>query len=375
MNGRIRHYKEKNVNVFTNGVPFYEYQYPYQIEEVAAYMKRQLGCDTLSPLDTILAYNEVETLNRNYFITILTGLLRAKEHTYEYQRTDKANKHRLPNDIYREIADAINLNSDGEYNGAIETLKIPDLIGITQRTYYYSIKKYLISKIWELDIGSIDIDCVKSYYPRIQKLLNYKFFTTYVNTTTTSFKNIILGRKIAFIKDLIGKFGALHPNAFDFSIECGASKDGRKRNSKENQLIMTNSIFKGHLASIKTLLENNDNRILFELGKLEPNTSDRKILEMVKKIIGEFGFVINTIEMFSRTNENGVWKTNYTSCNYLIDLEEEMIDLFNRTTSFDIEQIIDGDDEIYMNDYHEGEIEDDMVMEDSDSESEVELIF
>ena len=52
-----------------------------------------------------------------------------------------------------------------------------------------------------------------------------------------------------------------------------------------------------------------------------------------------------------------------------------MIDLFNRTTSFDIDQIIDGDDEVYMNDYHDGEIEDDMVMEDSDSESEVELIF
>ena len=309
MIGRVRHYKEKNVNVFTNGVPFYEYQYPYQFEEVAAYMKRQLGSDTLLPLDTILAYNEIESLNRNYFITILTGLLRNKGHTYEYQRTEKASKPRLPNDIYREIADATNLNSDGEYNGAIETLKIPGLIGITQRSYYYSIKKYLISKIWELDIGSIDIDDVKTYYPRIQKLLNYKFFTTYVNTPTTSYKNIILGRKIAFIQCLIGKFGALHPGAFDFSIECGASKEGRKRNSKENPLIMTNSIFKGNLASIKTLLENNDNRMLFELGKLEPNTSDRKVLEMVKKIIGEFGFVIESTQVFNRHLENGIWKT------------------------------------------------------------------
>jgi len=138
---------------------------------------------------------------------------------------------------------------------------------------------------------------------------------------------------------------------------------------------MTNSIFKGNLASIKTLLENNDNRMLFELGKLEPNTSDRKVLEMVKKIIGEFGFVIESTQVFNRHLENGIWKTGYSTTNYLIDLEEEMIDLFNRTTSFDIDQIIDGDDEVYMNDYHDGEIEDDMVMEDSDSESEVELIF
>jgi hypothetical protein len=115
--------------------------------------------------------------------------------------------------------------------------------------------------------------------------------------------------------------------------------------------------------------------MLFELGKLEPNTSDRKVLEMVKKIIGEFGFVIESNQVFNRHLENGIWKTEYSTTNYLIDLEEEMIDLFNRTTSFDIDQIIDGDDEVYMNDYHDGEIEDDMVMEDSDSESEVELIF
>lgn len=374
MNGRVRNYKENNIYVFTNSVPFYEYQYPYQLEEVAAYMKRQLGSNQLSPLDTILAYNEVESLNRNYFITILTSILRSKGHTYEYQRTEKVSKPRLPNDIYQEIADAININNQGEYNSAIDSLKTIGLSTITQRAYYYSIKKYLISKIWEIDIESITIDDVKSYYPRIQKLLNYKFFITYVNTPTTSYKNIILSRKIAFIQSLIAKFGVLHPGAFDFSIQCGISKQGRKRNSKENPLIISSTVFKEHLTSIRLLLENNDNRMLFELAKLEPNTSDRKVLEILKKIIGEFGFVIKSIQKDSKIFENGSWKTGYCT-NYLIDLEEEMIDLFNRNTNFDIDQIINGDDEVYMNSYYDGEIEDDMVMEDSDSESEVELIF
>jgi hypothetical protein len=133
-------------------------------------------------------------------------------------------------------------------------------------------------------------------------------------------------------------------------------------------------MFKNHLASIKTLLENNDNRMLFELGKLEPNTTDRKLLEIVKKIIGEFGFVIETIRVFNKTLENGTWVTGCDN-NYLIDLEEEMIDLFKRTTNFNIDEIIDDDDEVYMNEYFDGEIEDDMVMEDSDSESDVELNF
>jgi hypothetical protein len=96
----------------------------------------------------------------------------------------------------------------------------------------FRIKKYLISKIWQLNIENINLDVVKSYYPRTQKLLNYKFFTTYINKPTTSFKNIILGRKIAFIQGLLSKFGAQQTHAFNFSIECGISKEGRKRNSK-----------------------------------------------------------------------------------------------------------------------------------------------
>lgn len=392
MTSRIRKYHNNTTHIYTNGLPFLEFQYPYQLSEVKQYMTSQINTAISNNTNThrtsntttisyshqqpppnllhdILSYNELETLNRNYFITILCELLRSKGHTYEYQRTQKISKPRLANNIYQEIADADNITNDREYQSIIELIKQPNTNAINQRNGYYAIKKYLIAKIWELDIETLITDDIKRWHPKTNKLLNYKFFIQYIQQPNlTNFKHICLANKIKHIQDILLRFNIRHQDDFIYSIDCGTSKQGRTQNLRNNPNLLTTIQYKEITTYIKnTLLTNREFRMLFNLTKLETDISDRKLLEIIKRIINEFGFNI----LYSRTNVktkiDGQWTQKIIN-KYLIDLDEEILDLFNRTSRTFLDDLIDIDDTIYFNDAHDAELEN----EDEPEEQEIE---
>ena len=114
MINRVRHYKDNEYRIFTNGLPFMEFQFPYTFDEVKNNLFKRfiLSDGTLGHYDTVMCHNHVENLNREYFITVLCSILKNKAHTYTYlHERDKSNRKRQ-NTIYDDIADADNLTDD-----------------------------------------------------------------------------------------------------------------------------------------------------------------------------------------------------------------------------------------------------------------------
>lgn len=364
MTSRVRKFHDSNIMVFTNSIPFHEFQYIYQYQEIKTYLNQinntinnttintnqDFNHITKQLLNDIICYNQTETLNRSCFITVLTNLLRSKGHTYEYIRINTPTKPKLKSNLYQAIADSDNINSEAEYKDIIELIKQSNISPDQQRTAFYSIKKYLISKIWNIDITTLIIDDIKKWFPRINKLLNYKYFIHYIQQPNITYKHIPLNRKIHYIQTILARFGIRHQDDFQFSIDCGSSVQGRKLNRKENPLIINADKYKEHATYIKeNMLNNRDFRITFVLGKTNTQLSDRKLLETIKKVIAEFGFVLDVIRTDYRVHENGIWTTKFYN-KYLIDLDDEIIDFFNRNTRYSLDELIDGDDTIYIND-------------------------
>jgi hypothetical protein len=342
MSHRIRNFSNPTVNVFTNGVPFYEFQIPYQYDEIRIRMANMLNKKSLdlTPLETILAYNETETLNKNYFITILCNLLRQKGHTYEYKRISKPKSIKMNSNLNQDIADADSITSEQDYKSIVQLIRLPITPGKDMRTCFCAIKKYLIAKLWNLQINTIDIKDVRMYYPKINKLLNYKFFIRFIAKPTNSWNNTKIAKKIKYIQDILSAFGIRHQDDFTFSIDCGISSIGRKQNYKENPLIINYDRYKAITTAFLPTIKSQDFRFVFNLGKLEDELSDRKILEIIKKIINEFGFVLHVIKKFTTIIEKGKKKTIHNNL-YLIDLDEPLIDLFNRETRIYYDEIQD----------------------------------
>jgi hypothetical protein len=237
MCNRVREYSNNEVMAYTNNVPFYEFQIPYQFDEVknTAFRQMMTPNGTLNTLDTILCYNETETLNKEYFITILTQLLISKGHTYEYKRLENASHTKMKCDIHQEIAAADNIITEEDYLFLLRELRSTTITAEDMRTYYCMVKKYIVSKVWGINIKAIDKDDIKTYLPKITKLSNYKYFITFLgNQNKTSFKNVKLEKKINYVKDILRRFKITHQEDFEFSIDCGIGKEGRAVNKKEN---------------------------------------------------------------------------------------------------------------------------------------------
>jgi hypothetical protein len=369
MSHRIRHFAEPVVNIFTNGVPFYEFQIPYQFDEVRMRIATMLNKtpQELTPLEIILSYNETETLNKNYFITVLCHLLRSKGHTYEYKRISKPVIVKMRSDLHHDIADAESIHCVDDYNGIVRLIRKPNTPGKDMRTCFCMIKKYLIAKLWNLDIDTIDIKDVRMYYPKINKLLNYKFFIRFIaRNTNTNLKNIKLAKKIKYIQDILSSFGIRHQEDFTFSIDCGIGTTGRKKNSKENPFLVSSDRYKAITSTFLPIIKSQDFRFIFNIGKLEEQLSDRKVLEIIKKVIYEFGFVLHVIKNFTTIYDNGNKKTVFVN-NYLIDLDEPLIDLFNRKTHIYYDEIQDEELDRFIDIYNN---ECDIENFDSDSDED-----
>lgn len=345
MTHRCRLFSNNNVCIYTNGIPFNEFATPYLYDEICMKMSSLINksvCD-FNLLDKILTYNECETLNKQYFISVLCELLRRKGHTYEYRKALKTTKKKFTNNILPDIASADCIHEKADYDGIVKLIRIPNTPANIMRSCYCSIKKYLIAKLWNLDIETIILDDVKRYYPKINKLLAYKFFIKYVaqNTTNTTLTNIKLRKRIKYIQDILTLFGIRHQDDFEFSIDCGSSPAGRKQNRKSNPFIITATRYKEITDILLPVIKSGDFRFVFNLGKINGNESisDRQILETIKKVIAEYGFVLDVIRNTIRDAENN---SQYKHVNtYLIDLDETLIELFNSQTRSYYDQIQD----------------------------------
>ena len=367
MCNRVRQFSNSNVFCYTNGVPFYEFQITYQFDEVKKILFTPLMNEQgqLNYLDTILCYNEVETLNRQYFITVLTQLIISKGHTYEYRRVEKPNNKKIKSNIYQEIASADCIPNEIEYNGIVALIKKITTSAEVMRDCYCAIKKYIVSKVWKIDIKAIDVEDIKKYYPKITKLLNYKFFNIYTgNSNTTSFKNIKLEKKIKYVLNILHRFGITHPEQFDFSIDCGIGKEGRTKNKKENPNIINSNQYNGIREALMSVVKNNDFRFVFGLEKINEEISNRQFLETIKKVIGEFGFVLLVIPNIFKDNNN---KTNFENT-YVVDLDNTIIELLNLTSRDYFDDIVDGLNNI-------DDLDDLDENEDSSGEEEIELDY
>lgn len=343
MCNRVREYAHHEVMAYTNNVPFYEFQMPYQFDEVKRTAFRQMmnSQGQLSILDTILCYNETETLNKEYFITVLTQLIIAKGHTYEYQRLDKASHTKMKSDIQQEIANADNIITEEDYLYFLKELRKTTISAKDMRTYYCMIKKYIVSKVWGLDIKAIDKDDIKTYLPKITKLHNYKYFITFLgNQNKTSFKNVKLEKKITYVKDILWHFGIRHEADFDFSIECGIGKEGRIRNKKENPNIITSTAYETIKTELMTVIKDEDFRFAFGLEKLTKEISNRQYLETIKKVIGEFGFTLNVVQKNTTTTTGNIRSTIHNNT-YFIDLDTTILEYINLRTRDYITDILD----------------------------------
>ena len=354
MCNRVRQFSDNKVFCYTNGVPFYEFQIPYQFDEVKNTLFKNMLNDNgqLNYLDTILCYNEVETLNKQYFITILTQLILSKGHTYEYQRIDKPNNTKIKADIYKEIASAYSIMSEGDYNAMVETLKNFNTPTNVMRDCYCAIKKYIVSKVWKIDIKAIDIEDIRKYYPKMTKLLNYKFFNLYTaNNNKASFKNVKLEYKINAIHNILRKFGITNSEQFDFSIECGIGTIGRAINKKENPNIISSQQYNDIRNILMQVVKDKEFRFNFGLDKVEGEITNRQFLETIKKVISEFGFVLDVRQKFLRDEHNNIIYYN----TYLIDLDNTILELLNLTSRDYFDDIVDGVSSTFNEDAYDEE--------------------
>ena len=344
MINRVRHYKVNEYSVYTNGIPFQEFQLPYTFDEVKLNLfKRFIQPNgTLNHYDTIMCHNHLENLNRQYFITILCSILRSKGHTYIYLADPDRGKSKpeRQNTIYDDIADAVDLTNDKAYQKAINNIHNTKISGKEQRELYFSIKKYLFCKIWDFKPDELDSELITKYYPKASALFNYKLLCKYIENTsfTNNYTNkYIIHNKIRLIKSILLQFNITHKTDFDYSIECGTTDAGRKRNRLNNPAIMTKDTFTSIIALVKSTIISQDYKQTFQLPKIKGIPSERQILEWLKIGLKCFGMELVIINTTTKNSQNKLIKIN----KYLIDLNIELIDLLYRKTHGDLDILIE----------------------------------
>jgi len=90
-----------------------------------------------------------------------------------------------------------------------------------------------------------------------------------------------------------------------------------------------------------SVVKNSEFRFVFGLEKINEEISNRQFLETIKKVIGEFGFVLDVVQRDIRIVINNIAKTNHENI-YFIDLDNTIIDLLNLTSRDYFDDIIDG---------------------------------
>jgi hypothetical protein len=123
-----------------------------------------------------------------------------------------------------------------------------------------------------------------------------------------------LEKKIKYVLDILHRFGITHPEQFDFSIDCGIGKEGRTKNKKENPNIISSNQYNGIREALMSVVKNNDFRFVFGLEKVIDDISNRQFLETIKKVIGEFGFVLEVVQNIFRD----ITKTNYENIYFIL---------------------------------------------------------
>ena len=329
---RVRNYKSNIINVFNNGVAFTEFNFPYTYEEVKNNSFNAL-CDSsgnLNILDSIICYNKVEEINKYYFITVFTNMIREKGSNYKYVKIDNPKNKKIVNTIYDEINNAVNIEKEEDYHKYTNNIRkslgnIEDLRG-----YGMSIKKYLLYKIWNVKPEFMDVEWIKKHYIQTRKLLNYRKFIKYLVNKPDNAKHHNINKKITYIQTILSKFGICHEDNFKFSIEAGLNMEGKKINKKDNPNIIDAVKYKEISKDIGKMILTNDFRQVFDLPKLKNKIiSAKAILECIKTIIGEYGFEINIIATTLKFYE-GEKRISKRENKYYIDLIPSIINIYNR---------------------------------------------
>jgi hypothetical protein len=288
---------------------------------------------------------------------MLTQTLTEKGHTYEYLRTPNIITTKINSNIYKDITYANNITNELEYNDLVRLVKLPQTKSTLTRQYYFMIKKYILANLWNLTIHKITLTDVKTYYPKINKLLNYKLFNKYTSLNNNpTYPQLKTNNKIKYVLNILHLFNITHPEQFDYSIECGHTPQGRKLNKKNNPNIINQQSYTNIQTQLTPTLLSHDFRMTCDLNKLQPNTilTDREFLETLKYTIGEFGFTIS-IKQTVTTEYNNNKKISQRINSYFIDLDISIIELLNITSRDYIQDIID---EAIITDT-EGDIDDD----------------
>ena len=329
---RVRNYKSNVINVFNNGVVFYEFNFPYTYEEVKNNSFNTL-CDSsgnLNILDSIICYNKVEEINKYYFITVFTNMIREKGSNYQYVKIDNPKNKRVINTIYDEINNADNIEKEDEYHKYTENIRkslgnVEDLRG-----YGMSIKKYLLYKIWDIKPELMDVEWIKKHYTQTKKLLNYRKFINYLVNKPDNAKHHNINKKITYIQTILSKFGICHEDDFKFSIEAGLNMEGKKINKKDNPNIIDAVKYAEISKEIGKIILTNDFRQVFDLPKLKSKIiSAKAILECIKMVIGDYGFEINIIANTVNYYLDGK-RLKKRENKYYVDLIPSIIDVYNR---------------------------------------------
>lgn len=93
----------------------------------------------------------------------------------------------------------------------------------------------------------------------------------------------------------------------------------------------------------KTILVSKEYKQAFQIGSVSSiNPSDRQLLEWLKTGLKHFGLIIDVIKNTRRIINEGTAKFT-KDYNYLIDLNDEMVELFYNNTHGDIDILIDSD--------------------------------
>jgi hypothetical protein len=100
---------------------------------------------------------------------------------------------------------------------------------------------------------------------------------------------------------------------------------------------MTKDTFTSIIALVKSTITSQDYKQTFQLPKIKGIHSERQILEWLKIGLKCFGMELILIKINNR-NANNKIETVY---NYLIDLNEELIDLLYRKTHGDLDILIE----------------------------------
>lgn len=369
MISRIRKYTDNNIIVLLNGIPFLEFQIPYTYDEVLQnYFKSYINSTTktLDPLLNILCHNKVESLNRQYFISILTNLLKIKGHTYEHIK-DNIKIQKNNKQIYNNISIAP-LVSNQEYENLLSSIKIHTTTGEQLRNAYFIIKKYILCNIWNIKDDELDADLAYKLTKLTRPLFNYKALAKYLETedriantpeiTQKQYEdelgtkqldiikrinyNLFIN-KINIIKKILTAFKVLHLDDFQYSIDCGTSSDGIKENQKNNPLVINKLKYTEIINSLTPILIDNKIRQIYEFKKIKNinELSEKQRHENIKYIINEFGLTINYFQKSLKiTNEDGTITINKIGC-YFIDIQNEIKDILYTSTHGIIDDVID----------------------------------